>query len=123
MSANNLKIFFPLRFLFPNSIWLVLLSVVEKLYINVSLLSIRSRKFNQDKKLVDVNGLRSSLIPLSKFLLIRSETLVKSWKPFYLLKESIPYPGLVLVAIIYYELLQFFSKLSQLKLKLLHIYL
>ena len=123
MFANNLKISFSLRFLFPNSIWLVVLSVVEKIYINASLLSIRSRKFNRDQKLVDVNGLRSSLIPLSKFLLIRSETLVKSWKPFYLLKESIPYPGLVLVAIIYYELLQFFSKLSQLKLKQLHIYL
>ena len=91
MFANNLKISFSLRFLFPNSIWLVVLSVVEKLYINASLLSIRSRKFNRDKKLVDVNGF--------------------------------PYPGLVLVAIIYYELLQFFSKLSQLKLKQLHIYL
>ena len=34
--------------------------------------------------------------------------MVKSLKPFYFLKESITYPGLVLVAIIYYELLQFF---------------
>ena len=69
--------------------------------------------------------LRGSLKPLSKlFVLINSETLLKSWKPFYFLKESIPYPGLVLVAVIYYELLLTgFSKLSELKLKQLHIYL
>ena len=60
-----------------------------------------------------------SLKPLSKlFVLINSETLLKSWKPFYFLKESIPYPGLVLVVVIYYELLLTgFSKLSELKLK------
>ena len=69
--------------------------------------------------------LRGSLKPLSKlFVLINSETLLKSWKPFYFLKESIPYPGLVLVVVIYYELLLTgFSKLSELKLKQLHIYL
>ena len=68
--------------------------------------------------------LRSSLMPLSKlFVLIKSETLLKSWKPFYFWKESIPYPRLVLVAVIYYELLRtVLSKLSELKLKQLHIY-
>ena len=72
--------------------------------------------------LMDLIG---SLKPLSKlFVLINSETLLKSWKPFYFLKESIPYPGLVLVVVIYYELLLTgFSKLSELKLKQLHIYL
>ena len=72
--------------------------------------------------LMDLIG---SLKPLSKlFVLINSENLLKSWKPFYFLKESIPYPGLVLVVVIYYELLLTgFSKLSELKLKQLHIYL
>ena len=37
MSAENLKIFFPLRFPFPNSIWLVVLRVVKKIYINASI--------------------------------------------------------------------------------------
>ena len=70
-------------------------------------------------------ALKGYLKPLSKlFVLINSETLLKSWKPFYFLKESIPYPGLVLVVVIYYELLpRVFSKLSELKLKQLHIYL
>ena len=70
--------------------------------------------------------LRSSLKPLSKlFVLIKSETLLKSWKPFYFLRESLPYPGLALVVVvIYYELLlTVFSKLSEFKLKQLHIYL
>ena len=68
--------------------------------------------------------LRSSLIPLSKlFVLIKSETLLKSWKPFYFLRESLPYPGLALVVVIYYELLlTVFSKSSEFKLKQLHIY-
>ena len=68
--------------------------------------------------------LRSSLIPLSKlFVLIKSETLLKSWKPFYFLRESLPCPGLALVVVIYYELLlTVFSKLSEFKLKQLHIY-
>ena len=72
-----------------------------------------------------LRDLRGSLKPLSKlFVLINSETLLKSWKPFYVLKESIPYPGLVLVVVIYNELLlTVFSKLSGLKLKQLHIYL
>ena len=79
MSADNLKIFFPLRFPFPNSIWLVVLRVVKKIYINASI-----DIFNQDTKLVDVDGLRSSLTPLSKLCVqIKSETLLKSWKPFY----------------------------------------
>ena len=82
-----------------------MLRVEEKLYNNASL-DIWSRHTSH---LVDVDGFKKLPKPLSKrFLLIRSETLVKSWKPFYFLKESIPYPGLVLVAIIYYELLQFF---------------
>ena len=69
--------------------------------------------------------LRSSLIPLSKlFVLIKSESLLKSWKPFFFLRESLPYSGLVLVVVIYYELLlTVFSKLSEFKLKQLHIYL
>ena len=57
-------------------------------------------------------------------MLIRSETLVTSWKPFYFLRESLPYQGLVLVVVIYYELLlAVFSNLSELKLKQLHIIL
>ena len=65
------------------------LRVVKKIYINASI-----DIFNQDTKLVDVDGLRSSLTPLSKLCVqIKSETLLKSWKPFYFLKESIPYPG------------------------------
>ena len=63
MSAKNLKTFFPLRFLFPNSIWLVVLSVVEKLYINASL-DIRSR--HEDTKLVDVDAFKKFPKPLSK---------------------------------------------------------
>ena len=72
-----------------------------------------------------LRDLRGSLKPLSKlFVLINSETLLKSWKPFYVLKESISYPGLVLVVVTYNELLlTVFSKLSELKLKQLHIYL
>ena len=59
MSAKNLKIFFPLRFLFANSIWLVVLSVVEKLYINASLdIYGQDIQFNRDKKLVDANGFK-----------------------------------------------------------------
>ena len=53
MSADNLKIFFPLRFPFPNSIWLVVLRVVKKIYINASI-----DIFNQDTKLVDVDGFK-----------------------------------------------------------------
>ena len=45
MSADNLKIFFPLRFPFPNSI--------KKIYINASI-----DIFNQDTKLVDVDGFK-----------------------------------------------------------------
>ena len=73
-------------------------------------------QFNRDTKLVDFDGLKKFPKPLSKlFVLIKTETLLKSWKPFYFLRESLSHPGLVLVVVIYYELLlTVFSKLSEL---------